>query len=76
MLPPCRRRSRRRYTQVKYKDRHKLHGERVIRSASRDALEAHPAGYDSASQPLLAPEEIVAMLEGHGLVEVLAEAAG
>jgi len=38
-------------------------------------LIAHPpAGYDSASQPLLSPEEIVAMIEGHGLVEVFAEA--
>jgi len=38
-------------------------------------LLAHPpAGYDSASQPLLSPEEIMAMIEGHGLVEVFAEA--
>jgi FlaA1/EpsC-like NDP-sugar epimerase len=33
-----------------------------------------PAGYDSEREPLLSVEEIIAMLERHGLVEVFAEA--
>lgn len=33
-----------------------------------------PAGYDSLDQPLLGVDEIIALLENHGLVEVFAEA--
>jgi FlaA1/EpsC-like NDP-sugar epimerase len=39
-----------------------------------EALEQPPAGYESSQQELLTVDEIVAMLENHGLVEVFLEA--
>jgi FlaA1/EpsC-like NDP-sugar epimerase len=36
-------------------------------------LPVQTQGYDSASQPLLTPEEIIAMLERHGLIEAFME---
>lgn len=46
----------------------------ALRPPAPELLASPPAGYDSASQPLLSVDEIVEMIEGHGLVEVFADA--
>jgi len=45
-----------------------------LKPAAEDRLIHPPAGYDSEHEPLLGVEEIVDMLEQHGLVEVFMEA--
>jgi FlaA1/EpsC-like NDP-sugar epimerase len=45
-----------------------------LRRIERSRLEAGPTGYDSANEPLLGVDEIVNMLQNHGLVEVFLEA--
>ena len=45
-----------------------------LKPAAAAALASPPAGYDSATQPLLSVEEIKEMLIKHQLVEVFLEA--
>jgi FlaA1/EpsC-like NDP-sugar epimerase len=45
-----------------------------LRRIERSRLEKAPTGYDSAAQHLLSVDEIVDMLQNHGLVEVFLEA--
>ena len=37
-------------------------------------LDAPPAGYDSVDEPILSVDEIIGMIENHGLVEIFLEA--
>ena len=45
-----------------------------LKTVDRARLDTPPAGYDSIDEPLLSVEEIIEMLQTHGLVEVFLEA--
>ncbi len=45
-----------------------------LKAMDRTGREGAPAGYDSAVEPLLSVDEIMDMLDNHGLVEVFLEA--
>ena len=45
-----------------------------LRPVSSDALDHPPAGYNSTSEPLQNIDQIVEMLQNHGLVEVFYQA--